>query len=203
MRAYRKSLRPLKGQTPSTYTCVTRSHFIMKRYRNGSNVNGQSDRRVALRVSLNVGSRQFDCSPDTLRKAGYFTPYLTGLPVLKCLRRASTAAHYNPQKKLFSISVNQAACSTPQTITVGYLSTETQNCSQYYCSFYEQARHRRSNTSKYISGPCWKNASSSRFLTSKIAFEGRLQSTTYACKTASSKSKRLRAVSRQKIPVCL
>ena len=33
---------------------------------------------MAAMVSINVGGRHFDSSPDTLSKAQYFEPYLSG-----------------------------------------------------------------------------------------------------------------------------
>ena len=53
-----------------------RSHFfIMKRPCSHSPEGG---RRAAAMVSLNVGGKHFDSSPDTLIQAQYFEPYLRG-----------------------------------------------------------------------------------------------------------------------------
>ena len=59
-----------------TYAPHVRSHFsIMKRFHSAS---PRGERRAAAMVCLNVGGRQFDSSPDTLSKALYFEPYLSG-----------------------------------------------------------------------------------------------------------------------------
>ena len=47
----------------------------MKRF---GSVSPRGERRAAAMVSLNVGGKHFDSSPDTLSKALYFQPYLQG-----------------------------------------------------------------------------------------------------------------------------
>ena len=134
---------------------ANRSHFsIMKRF---SSVSPRGERRAAAMVSLNVGGKQFDSSPDTLSKALYFQPYLQGDASM-----AVSVGHLCLQCKLRSSApllgrcitssrlALKAACSMPLITADVSLLIGTRSFLESCCSSSELKRYQLSVTSKQI-----------------------------------------------------